>query len=82
MKKLKVTIELEMSVPDDWQLADTSEGTPVLQLPNGVFMDIAIEPLFASDPEETWSSTGDDDTLNDILDMVESEAVTYEFITH
>ena len=82
MKKLKVTIELEMSVPDDWQLADTSEGTPVLQLPNGVFMDIAIEPLCASDPEETWSSTDDDDTLNDILDMVESEAVTYEFITH
>ena len=82
MKKLKVTIELEMSVPDDWELADTSEGTPVLQLPNGVFMDIAIEPLFASDPEETWSSTEDDDTLNDILDMVESEAVTYEFITH
>ena len=82
MKKLKVTIELEMSVPDDLELADTSEGTPVLQLPNGVFMDIAIEPLFASDPEETWSSTDDDDTLNDILDMVESEAVTYEFITH
>ena len=82
MKKLKVTIELEMSVPDDWQLADTSEGTPVLQLPNGVFMDIAIEPLFASNPEEIWSSTDDEDTLNDILDMVESEAVTYEFITH
>ena len=82
MKKLKVTIELEMSVPDDWQLADTSEGTPVLQLPNGVFMDIAIEPLFASDPEEIWSSTDDEDTLNDILDMVESEAVTYEFVTH
>ena len=82
MKKLKVTIELEMSVPDDWELADTSEGTPVLQLPNGVFMDIAIEPLFASNPEEIWSSTDDEDTLNDILDMVESEAVTYEFVTH
>ena len=79
MKKLKVTIELEMSVPDDWQLADTSEGTPVLQLPNGVFMDIAIEPLFASDPEETWSSTDDDEVLNDVLDMVDSESVTYEF---
>ena len=82
MKKLKVTIELEMSVPDDWQLADTSEGTPVLQLPNGVFMDIAIEPLFASDPEDVWSSTEEEDVLNDILDMVESEAVTYEFVTH
>lgn len=82
MKKLNVTIHLEMSVPDDWELADTSEGTPVLKLPNGTFMDIAIEPLFANDPEETWSSTDDDDQLNDILDMVDTEEVTYEFVTH
>ena len=26
MKKLNVTIRLEMSVPDDWELSDTSEG--------------------------------------------------------
>ncbi|MEY4736066.1 MAG: hypothetical protein RL302_385 [Pseudomonadota bacterium] len=82
MKKLNVTISLEMSVPDDWELVETSEGTPVLKLPNGQFMDIAIEPLFTSNPEETWSSTDDENTLNDILDMVESEEVVYEFVTH
>jgi hypothetical protein len=82
MKKLNVTIKLEMSVPDDWMLVETSEGTPVLKLPNGEFLDMAVEPLFASNPEETWSSTDDDDTLNDILDMVESEEVIYEFVTH
>lgn len=82
MKKLKVQIHLEMTVPDDWELVQTSEGTPVLQLPNGQFMDLAIEPLFASDPEETWSSTDSDDVLNDILDMVESEEIVYEFVTH
>lgn len=82
MKKLKVQIHLEMNVPDDWELVQTSEGTPVLQLPNGQFMDLAIEPLFASDPEETWSSTDSDDVLNDILDMVESEEIAYEFVTH
>lgn len=82
MKKLKVTIKLEMSVPDDWELAETSEGTQVLKLPDGQFLDIAIEPLFASDPEETWASTDDDDLLNDLLDMVESEEVTYDFVTH
>ena len=80
MKTLNVTIKLEMSVPNDWELVETSEGTPVLKLPNGQFMDIAIEPLFATDPEDTWSSTEDEDTLNDILDMVESEEVRYEFI--
>jgi hypothetical protein len=82
MKKLNVTIKLQMSVPDDWELVETSEGTPVLSLPNGHFLDMAIEPLFATDPEETWSSTEDDDALNDILDMVESEEVVYEFVTH
>lgn len=82
MKTLNVTIKLEMSVPNAWELVETSEGTPVLKLPNGQFMDIAIEPLFATNPEETWSSTEDEDTLNDILDMVESEEVAYAFITH
>ena len=82
MKKLNVTIKLNMSVPDEWELAETSHGTPVLKLPNGQFLDIAIEPLFAADPEETWSSTEDEDTLNDILDMVESEEVVYEFVVH
>lgn len=82
MKKLNVTIQIEMSVPDDWVLVDTSEGTPVIKLSDGKFMDIAIEPLFAADPEEMWASTEDDDVLDDILDMVESEAVTYEFVTH
>lgn len=82
MKKLKIQINLEMTVPGDWEVVQTSEGTPVLKLPNGQYMDLAIEPLFADDPEETWSSTDSDDALNDILDMVESEEVSYEFVTH
>lgn len=82
MKKLNVTINLQLSVPDDWELVETSEGTPVVKMPNGLFMDLAIEPLFASNPEETWSSTESDEELNDILDMVESEEVVYEFVTH
>ena len=82
MKKLNVTIQLEMSVPDDWELSDTSEGTPVIKLHDGKFMDIAIEPLFANDPEDLWSSTEDEEVLDDILDMVDNETVTYEFVTH
>ena len=82
MKKLNVTIQLEMSVPDDWELSDTSEGTPVIKLPDGKFMYIAIEPLFANDPEDLWSSTEDEEVLDDILDMVDNETVTYEFVTH
>ena len=82
MKKLNVTIQLEMTVPDDWELVDTSEGTPVIRLPDGKFMDIAIEPLFATDPEDMWSSSENEDELNEVLEMVESEEVAYEFVTH
>jgi len=82
MKKLNVTIHLELSVPDDWELVTTSEGGRVLKLPNQQFLDLAIEPLFASDPEETWSSADNEDAMNDILDMVEREEVVYEFVTH
>ncbi len=82
MKKLKVTIQLEMSVPDDWELFTTAEGNHVLKRADQQYLDLAIEPLFSSDPEDTWSSTEDNDALNDILDMVESEEVVYEFITH
>ena len=82
MKKLIDTITLEMSVPDDWELFETSEGGQVIKMPDNQFLDIAIEPLFATDPEDNWSTTDSEDELDTILDMVESEEVSYEFITH
>jgi len=82
MKKLNVTIQLEMSVPDNWELVQASEGTQVLKLPHGRFLDITVEPLYASDPEETWSSTDDEEELSDFLDMVVSEDVQYQFTQH
>ena len=82
MKKLNVTIQLEMTVPDDWQLVETSEGTPVIQMADNKFLDLVIEPLFANDPEDMWSSSENEDELNEVLDMVESEEVAYEFVTH
>ena len=82
MKKLKVTIQLEMSVPYDWEVVGTSEGTPVLKLPKGQYLDLAIEPLFASDPEDAWASADNEDALNDVLDLIDSEEVSYEFVTH
>ena len=82
MKKLNVTIQLEMTVPDDWQLVETSEGAPVIQMADNKFLDLAIEPLFANDPEDMWSSSENEDELNEVLEMVESEEVAYEFVTH
>lgn len=82
MKKLQVTIQVSMSVPDDWELSTTSEGTQVVKMADGQYLDLAVEPLFATDPEDTWISTDSDDELNDILDMVESEEVTFTMVSH
>jgi hypothetical protein len=79
MKKLLVTMTLEMSVPDDWQLVPTSGGGSVIAMPDGQFLDLTFEPMLATDPEDTWSSTDDEQVLNDLLDFVESEEVSYEF---
>ncbi len=78
MKKLSVTMKLEMSIPDDWELVKTSTGVDVIKLPNNQFLDLTFEPLVATDPEETWTSTDDEDFLNEILDMVDSEDVVYK----
>jgi hypothetical protein len=81
MKKLNVTLQLQMTVPDGWELVQTSEGTPVIRMPGGTYLDLAIEPLYAADPEGTWSGTDSDDELNEFLDMVDSEEVSYEFVS-
>ncbi|QBK06059.1 hypothetical protein DW355_16205 [Hylemonella gracilis] len=82
MKQLRVTIQLELAVPDDWEIVPTSEGTQVLKLPDGQYLDLAVEPLFASDPEDIWRSTEDEEVLDNFLEMVENEDVRYTFVQH
>ena len=82
MKKLHVTLQLDMTVPDHWELVTTSEGTPVIRMADGQYLDITMEPLFASDPEDLWTSTDDEAALDEVLEMVESEEVQYAFVTH
>ena len=82
MKKLCITIQLEMSVPDDWEIATTSEGTQVIRQPDGQYLDVTVEPLFATDPEDVWRSTDDEDELEAFLERVESEDVRYAFVQH
>ncbi len=77
MKKLTVTITLDMEVPDDWELHRTSEGTDVLKIGQGQFLDLTFEPLVTSDPEGTWTNSASDEFMNHLLDMVEMEDVTY-----
>ena len=81
MKNIAVTIQLQLEVPDDWELVKTSDGVEVLQMPNGQYLDLTFEPLVTDDPEGTWSNDVDDGFMDALLDMVESEDVTYRHIT-
>ncbi|HEX8986924.1 MAG TPA: hypothetical protein VF816_03110 [Rhodocyclaceae bacterium] len=78
MKRLSVTIALEMEVPDTWEVRTTSEGTSVLKIGPDQYMDLTFEPMLAKNPEDTWTNSGDDEFVNSLLDMVVTEDVTYE----
>lgn len=56
MKKLTVTIKMEMEVPDDWALEKTSDGIDILKVANGRYLDMSAEPLIADDKDGTWST--------------------------
>lgn len=77
-KKLRVNIELEMTVPEDWQIAETDDGIGVLKISDGRFLDLTFEPMVAADLDGAWTNDVSEDFMNDLLDMVDAESVTYE----
>lgn len=78
MKNIAVTIKLELEVPDDWELAKTSDGIDVLSMGNGQYLDLTFEPMVTDDIEGTWTNSVDEDFMNSLLDTVVSEEVTYK----
>ncbi len=81
MKRLSVTIKLELEVPDEWELRKTSEGFDVVQIGEGRYMDMSFEPLLSDDLNGMWTDSAEDGFLNEVLDMVESEQVGYTLST-
>jgi len=80
MKRLKVAIKLEMTVPDDWELVQTDGGSQLLRLPDKQLVGLTFEPLFSGHPEEVWTSAGRVEVLNDLLDRVGNEQVSFEVV--
>ena len=78
MKKLIVTIKLEMEVPDDWAVEKTDNGIDILRIGEGQFLDMSAETLVSADKDGTWTTDYDDDFANRIFDMVSSEEISYE----
>ena len=77
-KKLAVTIRLELDVPDSWEVVRTADGVEILQLAPDQFMDLTFEPMVTHDVEGEWSNAVSDEFMDELLDMVESEDVTYD----
>ena len=78
MKKLTVTIRMEMEVPDTWSVKKTSDGIDILKIADGRYLDMSAEPLIADDKDGTWSTDYDDDFANQIYDMVSTEDISYD----
>lgn len=77
MKTISVSIKLELEVPDDWELVESSEGIDVISMGNGQYLDLTFEPMVTDDIEGTWTNSVEDEFMNGLLDMVVSEEVTY-----
>jgi len=81
-KMLEVNIKLFIHAPDDWEIHKTSEATEVIKLPNGQYMDMTFTPMLAQDPEQEWTTEGTDELTEELLDLVDYEEVTFEFVGH
>ena len=77
-KKLRVNIELEMTVPDDWQIVETDDGIGVLKVSENTFLDLTFEPMVARELSGSWNNDVSEEFMNDLLDMVDAETVGYE----
>lgn len=84
MKKLQVTIKLDMDVPEDWELHDHPDGVPVLSIGDGTYMYMSFLPMFTEqiEPESEWTSECPEEFSQDVLDMVEDEQVSMKFVTN
>ena len=77
-KKLAVTIRLEMEVPDEWTLAQTSDGIDVLSIGNDQYLDLTFEPMVTDDVDGQWTNAVSEAFMDGLLEMVEAEDVYYE----
>lgn len=77
MKKLKVTIKLEMEIPDGWELVKNPAGGKVIQTKKGEYLDMTFLPMTTAELTEgtAWTNKYSDKFLNKVLDMVMSEEV-------
>jgi hypothetical protein len=84
MKRLQVTINLDMDIPDEWTLVEHPDGVPVLTLGDGRYMYMSFLPMFtkALVPESEWTSECSEAFTEQVVDMVQDEEVEMKIISN
>ncbi len=84
MKNLKVTISLDMEIPENWEIVEHPDGVPVLSIGDGNYMYLSFLPMFTKElePESNWTSECSDEFSNQVLDMVQGEEVEMSLELH
>jgi hypothetical protein len=77
MKKLLVTIKLEMEIPDDWELVEHPDEIQALKMDDGNYMYMSFLPMLTKQFVEgsEWSSECTDEFSDEVLNMVLEEDV-------
>lgn len=83
MKKLLVTVQVELDIPDSWTLVEHPDEVQAIKLDDGQFMYMSFLPMFTKDPHQgaEWSSECPDAFTESLLDMVADEEVLMKFET-
>jgi hypothetical protein len=84
MKKLQVTITLDMDIPEEWTMVDHPDGVPVLDIGDGRYMYMSFLPMFTRelDPESNWTSECSTEFSEEVLEMVQGEEVEMKIIVN
>lgn len=77
MKKLLVTIKLELEIPDDWELVEHPDEIQALKIADNQYMYMSFLPMLTTqfDQGADWSSECSDEFSDEVLDMVIDEDV-------
>ncbi|WP_029148716.1 hypothetical protein [Methylophilus sp. 5] len=84
MKKLLVTIQVELDIPETWELVEHPDQVQAIKMDDGQYMHMSFLPMMTKDFNEDaeWSSECSDEFTEQVLDMVSDEDVYMKLETH
>jgi hypothetical protein len=84
MRKLLVTIQVELDIPDTWNLVEHPDQVQAIKMDDGQYMHMSFLPMMTRDFAENaeWSSECAEEFTEKVLDMVADEEVYMKLDTH